>query len=81
MGGVYRCQGWWIRGHGDRPGSGVKDQVAGSSAIAGAILATRAPTGLPPPGLDAGNLRQRLATRIAHHTLPQPIYHRFQREP
>lgn len=57
--------------------------VAGSFALAGAVLAARAPAGLPPLGLVArlGNQRQNLATRIAQHTLPQPIYDRLRREP
>jgi hypothetical protein len=46
--------------------------VAGFFAMAGAVLATRAPAELPPPGLVArlGNQRQSPATRIAQHTLP-----------
>ena len=62
--------------------------AAGSFALAGAVLATRAlatraPAGPAPLGLVArlGNLRQNLATRIAQHILPQPIYDRFRREP
>lgn len=46
--------------------------VAGSFAMTGAVLATRAPAELPPPGLVArlGNQRQSPATPIAQHTLP-----------
>ena len=58
--------------------------VAGSFAMAGAVLATRAPASQPPcdrplvalPSI----LRHKLATRIARHTLPQPIYDRIRRD-
>lgn len=55
--------------------------AAGSFAVVGAVLATRAAPELPALSLVArlGILRQRLATRIARRTLPWPIYDRLSR--
>lgn len=57
--------------------------VAASFAIAGAVLATRAPAGQRLIGLVArpGILRQSLAIRISRRTLPRPIYDRLRRDP
>lgn len=59
--------------------------VAGSFAMAGAVLTARAPAWQPPRDRPLvalpSILREKLATHIARHTLPQPIYDRIRRDP